>query len=134
MRIWVPLVVMFGLLAGLLLASLPSPVYGPLPRHGHHFGPHFQTAEDVDIILSTVSIVLLIALVAVYVKVYAETGASFAVGLVTVFLALLLHSIATWPPVYGAFGTTAGELGSFLLISNIFKVTAFTILLYLSLE
>jgi hypothetical protein len=133
-KVWVPVVLIVGLTIGILIASVPTPLYGPMPRRGHHFGPHFETADDVVVILSTLSIILLIALVAVYTRIYAETRATFAVGLVTVFIALLLQSIATSPLVYGAFGQASGGLGGFLLLADIFKVTAFTILLYLSLE
>lgn len=136
-KVWAPVLLVAGVALGLLLAAVtPSPT-GPLPGMGggpHLGGPRLETPADVDVVLATVSVVLLVALLVVYVRVYAETGARFSLGLVVVFLALLVQSLATWPPLFGAFGRSPGDLAPFLLLANVFKVAAFSVLLYLSLE
>lgn len=130
--VWVLLVLGAGILVGLLLSALPAPSVGPRPGHG--WGFRLETHEDVDVILSTVGIVLLVALLAVYVRTYSQTGARFALGLTVVLFALLLQSLLTSPLVYGALGTTADALGPFLMFADVFKVAAFTVFLYLSLQ
>lgn len=131
-KVWVPVVLAMGILAGILLSALPTSQTLP-PGHGHGWGLRFATPEDVDVILSTVGIALLVALLVVYLRIHRETKANFALGLAVVFLALLVESILTSPLVYGAFGQTSDGLGTFLLLADVFKIAAFTVLLYLSL-
>jgi hypothetical protein len=130
--VWVLLVLVAGLLIGLLLSALPDSSVGPRPGHG--WGFRFETHEDVDVILSTVGIALLVALLVVYGRTYSQTGARFALGLTVVLFALLLQSLFTSPLVYGALGTTAAALGPFLMFADLFKAAALTVFLYLSLQ
>ena len=131
-RMWVPVVLVAGVVAGILLSALPTSQTLP-PGHGHGWGFRFTTPEDADVILSTVSIALLVALLVVYLRIYRETKAGFSLGLAAVFFTLLLESVLTSPLVYGAFGQTSDGLGTFLLIADVLKIAAFTALLYLSL-
>ncbi len=138
-KIWVPIVLATGIILGIALSMVQSTMATPWrpPGHGHGdggFGFRIETADDFDIILSTVSIILLFALVIVYAKTYGETNARFSLGLAIVLLALLFQSILTSPLVYGAFGQDSGGLGPFLLLADVFKIVAFTIFLYLSLD
>ena len=134
-RIWVPVVLLIGLAAGLVLAAVPLPsTTATSPGHGPGIHLQLATATDFDVILSTVGIALLLALTFVYAGMYAATKASFALGLVVVLLALLLESVLSSPLVYGAFGEPTGTLGTFLAFADGFKIVAFTVLLYLSLE
>jgi hypothetical protein len=130
--VWVLLVLVAGLAIGVVFSSLPDPSVGPRPGHG--WGFRFETAEDVDVILSTVGLALLVALLVVYAKTYSQTGARFALGLTVVLFALLLESLLTSPILYTAFGTSAASLGPFLLFADVFKVAAFSVFLYLSLQ
>jgi len=134
-RVWVPVVLIIGVAIGAVLAAMPSPATEPWRGHGRGgWGFQVESPDDVNIILSTVSIALLAALLMVYSKTYRETKAKFALGLVAVLLALLLQSVLSSPLVYGAFGQSSGGLGVFLLFAEIFKMAAFTVFLYLSLE
>jgi len=135
MKLWVPIVILIGVLAGLLLASAPLPVRTPSGSgHGPGWGIQLQTATDYDVILSTVGLALLVALLVVYGKVYADTKAAFILGLVVVLLAFLVESILSSPLVYGSFGETAGDVGALLAFADVFKLVALTVFLYLSLE
>ncbi len=136
-KIWVPIVLAVGVIVGLALSAVQSTMATPWrpPGHGHGgISLRFDTADDIDIVLSTVSVFLLLALVIVYSKTFRETKAQFSLVLVFVFLALLFQSVLTSPLVYGAFGQDSGGLGSFLLLADIFKIAAFTVFLYLSLD
>ncbi len=133
-KVWVLVVLVVGILLGILLTSMQTDATTPWRGQGRGGGFQLETPDDVDIILSTVSIVLLFALLVVYMKILVETKANFALGLVFVFLALLFQSILTSPLVYGALGQSSGGLGIFLVIADLFKIAAFTVFLYLSLE
>ncbi len=133
-KVWVLVVLLVGIAAGLILAALPTPASTTSPGRGPGWHLQLSTASDFDVVLSTVGIVLLLALTVLYAGMYAATRASFSLGLVVVLLALLLESVLTSPLVYGAFGETSGGLGTFLAFADVFKVIAFTVFLYLSLE
>jgi|SRR3990170_516655 len=133
-KLWVPAALIAGVAAGILLSALPSPSGGRWPGRGPAWALHFETAADVDVVLSTVGAALLIALVLVYARTYRETKAVYALGLTVVLVALLVETILTSPLVYGAFGEAAGGLATYLLLANVFKIGAFTGLLYLSLQ
>jgi membrane-bound metal-dependent hydrolase YbcI (DUF457 family) len=55
---------------------------------------------DVSSIISIVNIAILVALVAVYAKIYRKTGATFTIGLMVFAGMLMLHNIIA---VYGYF-------------------------------
>ncbi len=123
--VWTLIVIGLGVAFGAAFAALrlarPPPAGVPL-------------AEEVDIVLSTVGVVLLAALLAVYARTYSQTGAKFALGLIFVLIALLLQSALTSPLLFHAFGRGLGELGPFVLLADAFKTAAFTAFLYLSLQ
>ncbi len=134
-KVWVPIVLIVGILAGVILAALPLPTTtGTSPGRGPGWHLALSTPSDYGVILSTVGIVLLVALLVVYSRIYADTKANFALGLVIVLLALLLQSVLTSPLVFTAFGQTSDGLGTFLAFADLFKIVAFTVFLYLSLE
>ena len=128
---WTLVVLAIGLALGALLALVPRPDRpgGPGPRPGM-----FETYDDVDVVLSTVSTAFLVALLVVYAKTYSETRAPFALGLIVVLGALLFQGIRTSPLLFGAFGHALGSLGPFLLVADAFKAGAFAAFLYLSLQ
>ncbi len=141
-KVWVLITLVVGVVLGLILAAAQSQVATPWRPGGGHgqgqgggwAGVSLDTADDIDVILSTVSIVLLVALIFIYSRTYADTKARFALGLVGVLVALLLQSILTSPMVYGVFGGASGEIGTYLLLSDVFKIGAFTVFMYLSLD
>jgi len=132
--VWVLAVLVVGIVAGLVLAALPIGTTATSPGRGPGWHLQLSTASDYDVVLSTVGLTLLIALLVVYARVYSDTKANFSLGLIIVLLALLLQSILTSPLLFGAFGETSGGIGTFLAIADVFKVVAFVVFLYLSLE
>jgi hypothetical protein len=143
-RLWGPatqtiVVVAIGAAIGVALAFLgPGPTgdpFFPPPGGPRHPGErHFFSYEGIDMVLSTTGISLLMALLVVQVRAYRETKAKFALGLVVVLAALVLQAVLTSPIIFGAFGNTLGALGPFLLFADLFKLVAFSVFLYLSLQ
>lgn len=137
-KLWVPIVILIGIIAGLVTYLLISPylVFFPPPRPGQFaLLQSLETAIAVQIILTTTSIALLVALVIVYYRTYAHTGANFILGLLVVLLALLLQSVLTYPLVYPLVDNAPWQsTGLSLPIADIFTVVAYSVFLYLSLE
>jgi len=134
-RFWVPVVLLVGILLGGLL-SLESPATEE-PRFERYPGPFQFTTGGVlqfHILVTTIEIVLLVALFAVYIKVYADTKANFSLGLVIVLGALLLNTLFSYPLVLGMVGPVPVGPGEFLPFADIFIIIAYTVFLYLSLE
>ena len=130
-RLVVPLVLLVGILAGVAFSyAVPLPFgFGPFPPFAQ-----FRNLIIVHMVLSTVIISLQIALVIVYLKVYAETGARFALGILVVMSALLLQSLFQYPLLLGFVGRTPIEFGPYLSAADLFTIAAYTIFLYLSLD
>lgn len=126
---WVAVVITAGVLLGMILSYFVSVPYG-----WRFIPPQFREALILHIVLSTVSISLLVALVIVYIGVYASTGARFALGIIIVVFALLLQSLVQYPLLLGLFFPFAEGQESFLSFADVFTVAAYTIFLYLSLE
>lgn len=131
-KLWLPVVLVVGVLVGLALSYLvPEPFFiGPGPG----FADRFRDAIVLHMILSTVSISLLVALIVIYLKVYAETGARFALGILVVMLALLMESLFQYPLLLGLYAGYPVTFGPFLSSADLFTIAAYTIFLYLSLE
>jgi hypothetical protein len=134
-RIWVPVILLVGVLLG-ALSSLLSPATEE-SRFQHFPGFFSFTPEPVlrfHVLVTTIEIVLLVSLLAVYVKVYADTKARFSLGLVVVLGALLLHTLFSYPLLLGLVGPVPVGPGDFLPFADIFMIVAYTVFLYLSLE
>jgi heme/copper-type cytochrome/quinol oxidase subunit 4 len=86
------------------------------------------------VILSTISIALPISLVLIYLNVYSEIRARFALGIVIVLFALLIQSFIQYPLFLGLVSRYPQGQGSFLSFADIFTIIAYTTFLYLSLE
>ncbi len=127
----VPLVLAVGILLGIALSYLvPLPFgFGPFPPFAQ-----FRNLIIVHMVLSTVIIALQVALVIVYLGVYAETGARFSLGILVVMSALLLQSLFQYPLILGFVGRYAIEFGPYLSTADLFTIAAYTIFLYLSLD
>ena len=128
--LWVPIVLAIGLVVGLGFLALPSPVQHPFGRPP----PEFETFEDFGLILSTLNVALLVALLVIYARMYSQTGANFAFGLVLVLGALLAETVVGSPLLFRLFDVPPGGQTPFLLIAETFKAAALTIFLYLSLQ
>jgi hypothetical protein len=129
-KAWLPAVVAIGLIVGIVLSyNVPAPF-------GYwRFGPEqFYDALVLHTVLSTVSIALLVALTLIYLRVYAETGARFALGITVVLLALLLQALVQYPLVLVLSGPYGEGQESFLTFADVFTIIAYAVFLYLSLE
>jgi hypothetical protein len=124
-RWWVLIVLVIGLAAGYLLSLIPQPsgVIGPpSPERFFH------------VILSTTIVALLTALLVVYSKVYVDTGARFALGLLVVLGIFLFEALLTFPLLLGFLRFPVEGAFRVLPFSDGLVVLAFSIFLYLSLE
>lgn len=130
-RLVVPLVLLVGALAGVALSYLiPLPYgFGPFPPFAE-----FRNLIMVHMVLSTVIISLQVALVIVYLRVYAVTKARFALGILVVMSTLLVQSLFQYPLLLGFVGRIAIEFGPYLSTADLFTIVAYTVFLYLSLD
>ena len=129
-RLWIPVIILIGLLLGVAISFFVQE-----PPFFWHYAPfELQEALMFHIVLSTIGVTLLVSLAMVYMKVYAETGARFSLGLVVVLLALLIQSLIQYPLFLGLVGGYAISQEQFLPFADIFTIVAYTIFLYLSLE
>lgn len=137
-KLWVPIVLLVGLVAGELISlavTTETPQYrfgGGPPFFFHNFptDPLFQ----FHIVLTTINVALLVSLVVVYGKMYTETRANFALGLVVVLFALLVQAVLTYPIFDSLIGPPTIEPGLSSLAADVFTICAYTLFLYLSLE
>jgi len=129
-KLWLPLVLVIGIAAGFALSYTV-----PAPQGDWRFGPNpFHEELIVHTILSTVSVALLVALIIVYLRIYSQTGARFALGITLVFFALLIQALVQYPFFLGMFGPFGPGQGPPLSLADLFTILAYTIFLYLSLE
>jgi hypothetical protein len=138
-KLWVAAVLLVGLAAGLVmqgLATLPfesrPDIFRPVPE----FNP--DPSIILHIIITTMEVVLLAALVVVYIKIYSETRANFALGLTVVLSALLLQTLLSYPLILGTEGTEGVIFilvpGTLTILADFLTLGAYTVFLYLSLE
>jgi hypothetical protein len=73
-------------------------------------------------------------LAVVYLRVYAQTGARFALGITVVLFALLVQALVQYPLLLVLTGPFDEGQGTFLSFGDIFTIAAYTVFLYLSLE
>lgn len=130
-KLLVPLVLVVGITVGVLLSVIVPVPYGPGP---FGFSNELRTLLIIHTVLSTVSVALLVAIVFVYLRIYSETGARFALGILVVMFALLLQSLFQYPLFLGHVGSFSLGFGPYLSSADVFTIAAYTILLYLSLE
>ena len=133
-KLWVVVVLLVGLVAGVLLselATLPDESREPFFRGIPVFNP--DPSIRLHIVLTTVEVALMVSLVIVYLKVYSETRANFALGLVIVLSALLLQTVFSYPLVLGTGGVILVP-GILNTLADFLAIGAYTTFLYLSLE
>jgi hypothetical protein len=134
-KLWVVVVLLGGLVSGVVLSDLAT-----MPDQGRpdffRGVPYFNPDPTIrlHVVLTTVEVALLLSLVVIYLKIYAETKANFALGLVIVLGALLLQTVFSYPLVLGLEGPVLFVQGRLPTISDILTISAYTVFLYLSLE
>jgi len=136
-KVWVPVILVLAILLGLVLAeTIPSP---PVCPPGYICPPVYflllsvHGALMLHVVLSTIEIVLLVSLVAVYIKVYAETRANFSLGLIIVLSALFIHSFLSYPLVVNDVRSILFGSGLFFPYTDLLTIIAYSVFLYLSL-
>jgi hypothetical protein len=131
----VPLVLLFGVLLGVLLSLLsPEAEESRFEHMRFFFGFTPNPILRFHVFLTTIEMVLLIALFAVYVKVYSDTHANFSLGIVIVLGALFVNTLLTYPLLQGLAGPVPVGPGGFVPVADIFMIVAYVVFLYLSLE
>jgi hypothetical protein len=134
-KLWVVVVLLGGLVSGVVLSDLAT-----LPDRGRPYFfrgvPYFNPDPTIrlHVVLTTVEVALLLSLVVIYLKIYTETKANFALGLVIVLGALLLQTVFSYPLVLGLEGPVLFVQGRLPTISDILTISAYTVFFYLSLE
>jgi hypothetical protein len=137
-KLWAPIVLLVGLVAGEAISLAANAQQGPQYGGGPfgHFHP-FPTSPlfEYHVILTTVEVALLISLVVVYSRMYIETKANFALGLVVVLGALLIQTLVSYPVTESAIGpVTLPGPGYSTFAADVVTICAYTVFLYLSLE
>lgn len=135
-RLLVPLVILAGLALGSLSAmnltiEFPGGPFGP---SGLYFQERIYEYLQYHIILSTISLALIISLIAVYTRSYLQTKANFMLGLLIVLFALLLEGVLTYPLLHLLLTGSVTIDAYYSPISDIFTVIAYSVFLFLSLE
>lgn len=141
--LWVFVVILVGAVIGILSFLLIAP---HLALSGRGLFPPFLSSDYImqiftlvaeHIILSTVSIALLVSLVVVYSRIYAQTKANFALGIFIVLLALLFEEVLNYPILeLLTSGLPVDQLFSSPLptLADMLTIVAYGVFLYLSLE
>ncbi|MDA4134057.1 MAG: hypothetical protein OK441_00625 [Thaumarchaeota archaeon] len=136
-KLWVPVVLAIGFVAGEAIS------YGTgateTPGRGGPFGTHFypfptNTIFQYHVLFTSIEVALLVALVVIYGKMYVETNANFALGLVFVLVALLVQALLSNPVLEDLMGQVPMGPGYSTPAADIFTVCAYTVFLYLSLD
>jgi len=123
----------FGILLGLVLAlTIRMNISEAGPRQ--FFLLSIQRALQLHVVLSTIEAVLLFSLVLVYLQTYTVTRANFSLGILIVLIALLVHSLLSFPLTVNEIGPVLLGSGAFFPYPDLFTIVAYTIFLYLSLE
>ena len=133
-KLIVPLVIVLGLLLGVAFTYLipfpsPSPFGPPV-----YFWNQLRNLLFWDMMLSTVSISLLVALTAVYVRMYLLTRARFVLGILVVVLTLLFQALFRYPLLIALTGTIPIRGGLYFSSADLLSIAAYAVFLYLSLE
>jgi hypothetical protein len=139
--LWVIIVLLIGAAVGVIvfLVILPHLVFigpPPFPFGGHMDLRLLFTFIAEHMILSTISVALLVSLVFVYVRIYRQTKANFALGILIVLIALLLDAIFTYPILQlVSTGIPDTELYySLPTLGDVLTIVAYSVFLYLSLQ
>lgn len=133
-KLWIVVVLLAGLLAGVLLSDVATLPPQPRPfflRDIPYVNP--DPSIRLHIVLTTMEVAMLVALVVVYAKIYFETRARFAVGLAAVLSALFLQTVFSYPLLLGTEGAILVP-GLLTEVADFLTLGAYTLFLYLSLE
>lgn len=136
-KLWVPVVLVIGFVSGEVI-SFGTETPGREGRGGP-FGGHFypfptNPVFSYHVVFATMEVALLLSLVVVYGRMYLETKANFALGLIVVLIALLIQTLVSNPILVDLMGTPPLGPGYLTPTADILAICAYTVFLYLSLE
>jgi hypothetical protein len=132
--IWVLIVVAVGLALGAALALTVHVPPNTGPGGPPQPPPPSVAATQLDVLLSTLTMVLVVSLLVVYGRIYRATRAPYVLGLLVVLGALFLGTVLNSPLLFTAFQLGPGDLGRFLAISDLLMSAGLATFLYLSLQ
>lgn len=136
-KLWVPLVLAIGLAVGEAIAygTAAEQPEGGFGMFGGRFHPFpSNPVFGYHVVFTTIEVALLIALVVIYGRMYVETKANFALGLVFVLFALLVQTLLSNPVLEDLIGTPPIGPGYLTPAADVFTIGAYTVFLYLSLD
>jgi hypothetical protein len=90
---------------------------------------------NVKTVMTTANVVLLVVLLAIYIRSYARIKSKFTLGLMIFAFLLLLHAVTSTPCIHAATcGRRMCVIGPLDVIPDILEFMALLVLLYLSSE
>ena len=89
---------------------------------------------NVKTVMTTANVVLLVLLLAIYVRSYAQIKSKFTLGLMIFASLLLLQAVILTPCISAACGRRMCVVGPLDVIPDILEFTALLVLVYLSSE
>lgn len=112
----------------------PSFIPKAIPDTNLHMPGDFEFYYFLKTVLSSVNIILVIALLVMYLAFYQKNKSNFVLGLILFTTALLLYTLASNPIIIDLFGFEAFGLGPFALLPTLFTTISISIMLYLTFE
>jgi hypothetical protein len=141
-KLWVPIVLIIGFVFGELISFGTTTQGPPGPGGGASgsgpFGYFHPFPTDplfgYHIVFTTIEMALLVSLVIIYTRMYVETKANFALGLVAVLGALLVQGLLSYPILDDLIGQVSLGPGFSSPAADLISICAYTVFLYISLE
>jgi hypothetical protein len=130
----VPVIVLVGIAIGLIADFVQGAQIGVMPPPFGRSEASFNTIGALHVILSTLGIVLVVTLLVVYARTYRQTRGRFPLGLLAIFSALLFQELVSSPLLSHYLQNTALSSGSVGPVADTFRIVAYIIFLYISLE
>lgn len=131
--------IIVGIVAGLWALNFESrvPLFEPrrppqFPESIPDFRGDFEFYYTAKTVISSINIVLVSALLAIYVTLYKKNKSDFVFGLILFALVLLFYALVSNPIVIYIFGFRAFGLGPFAVLPDIFATISLAIMLYLT--
>jgi NADH:ubiquinone oxidoreductase subunit 2 (subunit N) len=84
---------------------------------------------SMKLVVTTINMILLLMLLAMYVSAYRETKSEFLVGLIIFDLAMFFYAVTSNPLVHIYFGFHEIGPGPFIMLPDIFSLVAVVVLL-----
>jgi hypothetical protein len=133
-KVLVPTIVLVGIVLGLIADLAQGAQSGAMPPPFGPSHPGFDALGAYHTILSALGIVLLLALLTVYGRTYRQTHGTFPLGLIVVFSSLLFQEVVSSPLFSEFFENTPLMAGFAGPVADTFRVIAYIVFLYISLE